>query len=115
MSSKADLFKTIMRAELEDSLTSYKAMEAEIEKNFQAGGITNYVHNENIVLMKRLQHAMSHMMEFMDKDLQGDTPEELAEKICAEVRRDVLVESPKAIIAAVDRKIDKVLGYIALA
>jgi hypothetical protein len=107
----------MFRAEVENSLDDAKDLAAAYAKRFKQDEITNYVFNENEAFLAQEIHGISELItEIADYGASrfGDE-KEAAETVRGLVRERVSAYGdPEAVYRIVDRKIEKILKYIAM-
>ena len=116
MPSEAELFLSMFREEIKDSLSGVQYLANSVERKFKNEEITNYVYNENNTFLAQEIVGLRRFLAFLDS-ISPDvkTTEDIALLIGNVVKqRTKDYEDPGAVYEIVNKKMAKTLKYLKL-
>jgi len=116
MSSQTELFLSMYKEEIEESIENIRYLKESYERKFKNEEITNYVYSENEAFLSQeitgLKGFLSLIQTFSPEN---KTPEELAISIQDVVQQRLKgYEDPEAVYLIVNKKLERALKYLKL-
>jgi hypothetical protein len=116
MSNQVDLFLTMLREEIEESLNNIQYLVDSYERKFKNGEVSNYVYNENEVFLAQEIVGLRRFLAFI-ASISPDvkTPEDIVILIGDVIKKKIKdYEDPEAVYLIMNKKLEKTLRYLKL-
>jgi hypothetical protein len=116
MSSQTELFLSMYKEEIEESIGNIQYLKESYEKKFKNEEVTSYVYNENKSFLSQEITGLKGFLSLIGTfSPENKTPEELATSIRDVVQQRLKgYEDPEAVYLIVNKKLEKTLKYLKL-
>jgi hypothetical protein len=116
VSGQTELFLSMYREEIEESIGNIQYLKDSYERKFRNEEVSNYVYNENeAFLSQEITGLKSFLSLIKTFSPEGKSPEELAKAIQDVVQQRLKsYEDPEAVYLIVNKKLEKTLKYLKL-